>query len=109
FGIYQEAPRRVVWRFHGPAVRDARHFLFHPSQEMEERPDGSLEVRFTAGGLREMCWHLFTWGRHVEVVEPAELRELYALGLAEGGAPPPERGAADGQDARQADLFDLLA
>lgn len=118
FGIFQEAPRRVVWRFSGPAVRDARQFLFHPSQEMAELPDGRLEVRFTAGGLREMCWHLFTWGRHVEVVEPEELRALYARSLAEGGAPPPERGTdgsdggRTGQTAReplQPDLFDLLA
>mgnify|MGYP001211143839 CR=1 FL=1 len=101
FGIFQEEPRQVVWRFSGPAVRDASQFLFHPRQEVEALPDGRLEVRFTAGGLREMAWHLFTWGRHVEVVAPAELRALYATALAEGGAPP-----IPDQDDRQADLFD---
>lgn len=101
FGIFQEDPREVVWRFTGPAVRDARSFLFHPGQQLSDGPDGSLEVRFTAGGLREMVWHLFTWGRHVEVLQPPELRTLYARCLAEGGAPPP----LDRDDA-QADLFD---
>ncbi|MFC3228358.1 helix-turn-helix transcriptional regulator [Marinibaculum pumilum] len=101
FGIFQEEPRQVVWRFSGPAVRDASQFLFHPRQEVEALPDGRLEVRFTAGGLREMAWHLFTWGRHVEVVAPAELRALYATALAEGGAPP-----VPDLDDRQADLFD---
>jgi predicted DNA-binding transcriptional regulator YafY len=33
-------------------------------------------VRFHAGGLLEMAWHLMTWGRHVEVIEPAALRDL---------------------------------
>jgi predicted DNA-binding transcriptional regulator YafY len=31
-------------------------------------------VRFTAGGVREMCWHLFTWGAAVTVVAPEGLR-----------------------------------
>ncbi len=100
FGIFQEEPREVVWRFTGPAVRDARAFLFHPSQQVAEQDDGSLEVRFTAGGLREMVWHLFTWGRHVEVLQPPELRALYEKSLAEGGAPP----LLD-EDDRQPDLF----
>lgn len=92
FGIFQEAPRRVIWRFSGPAVRDARHFLFHPQQQVEELPDGRLQVSFEAGGLLEMCWHLFTWGPSVEVVEPAELRELYRHCLDQGGAPPSHPG-----------------
>lgn len=101
FGIFQEEPRPVIWRFSGPAVADARQFLFHPAQEQEVLPDGRLEVRFTAGGLLEMCWHLFTWGEHVEVVAPAELRTLYARCLAQGGAPP-----LPDQDDRQPDLFE---
>lgn len=101
FGIFQEPPRRVVWRFSGRALRDARQFLFHPNQQVSELPDGRLEVSFEAGGLLEMCWHLFTWGPSVEVVEPAELRELYQRCLSQGGAPPvPE------WDDRQADLFE---
>jgi len=103
FGIYQEPPRRVVWRFSGRAVRDARHFLFHPQQQIEELPDGDLQVSFEAGGLLEMCWHLFTWGSSVEVIEPAELRDLYQHCLEQGGAPP-----GLSEDDRQADFLDLL-
>lgn len=43
---------------------------------MEDQPDGSLIVRFRAGGALEMSWHLFTWGSDVEVLEPAKLRKL---------------------------------
>lgn len=89
FGIFQEPLRYVVWRFHGRGARDARQFLFHPSQVVEELPGGAVQVSFHAGGLLEMCWHLFTWGDAVEVVEPAELRELYRRCLEAGGAPPP--------------------
>ncbi len=89
FGIFQEPAQQVVWRFHGRGARDARQFLFHPSQVVEELPDGAVQVSFRAGGLLEMCWHLFTWGETVEVVEPAELRELYRRCLEAGGAPPP--------------------
>jgi predicted DNA-binding transcriptional regulator YafY len=72
--VFQEEPIDVVWKFDPEAAKDARHFRFHPTQEMEELGDGSLLVRFRAGGKLEMCWHLFTWGEHVEVVEPGEFR-----------------------------------
>ncbi|MFW5834697.1 MAG: helix-turn-helix transcriptional regulator [Pseudomonadota bacterium] len=102
FGIFQEPPRRIVWRFAASVAHDARQFVFHPSQEQHLLPDGRLEVRFEAGGLLEMCWHLFTWGERVEVVEPLALRDLYRRCLDEGGAPPPTLS----EDDRQADLFD---
>ena len=53
-------------------------FLFHPSQTMEENPDGTLTVRFTAGGTDEMCWHLVTWGNSVLVEQPVRLCERLA-------------------------------
>lgn len=80
FGAFQEAPHQVVWRFTPDAARDAREHVFHPSQQLEDQPDGSLIVRFRAGGLWEMAWHLFRWGDQVEILEPPELRdELVAM------------------------------
>lgn len=75
FGVFQEEPFDVVWRFSPEAARDAREFVFHPMQTLDNEPDGSLIVKFRAGGAREMCWHLFTWGDAVEVLEPRHLRE----------------------------------
>jgi len=75
FGVFQEEPFDVVWRFSPKAAPDARQFLFHPNQVLEDQPDGSLIVRFHAGGALEMSWHLFTWGDEVEVIEPKRLRE----------------------------------
>lgn len=75
FGAYQEPPIDVVLRFSSDTAGDAAAFLFHPSQTLAENEDGSLTVRFRAGGMGEMCWHLFTWGTGVTVEQPAELRE----------------------------------
>ena len=76
FGVFHEDPFDVVWKFSPRAARDARDFIFHPDQETENLDDGSLIVRFRAGGALEMCWHLFCWGEDVEVLEPQELAEM---------------------------------
>ncbi len=76
FGVFQEKPVDVVWKFTPKAAEDAGEFLFHPNQETERLKDGSLVVRFRAGGLLEMCWHLFTWGDEVEIVKPKRLASM---------------------------------
>jgi predicted DNA-binding transcriptional regulator YafY len=76
FGVFEEAPVDVAWKFSPRAAPIARQFEFHPSQIAEPQADGSLVVRFRAGGLLEMAWHLLTWGRQVEVLAPAELRAM---------------------------------
>ncbi len=78
FGTFQEEPVDVVLRFAAGAKRDASGFLFHPGQSIEENADGTLTVRFTAGGIDEMCWHLVTWGEAVTVEEPDRLRHRLA-------------------------------
>jgi predicted DNA-binding transcriptional regulator YafY len=74
FGVFQEEPIDVVLRFEPEAADDAARWMFHPTQRFEREPGGSLAVRFRSGGLQEMCWHLFTWGTAVRVIEPQELR-----------------------------------
>jgi predicted DNA-binding transcriptional regulator YafY len=66
FGVFQEEPFDVVWHFNSDAAPDAAEYEFHPSQTMEWQDDGSLIVRFRAGGRREMDWHLYTWGDSVK-------------------------------------------
>jgi predicted DNA-binding transcriptional regulator YafY len=43
---------------------------------VEDQPDGSLIVRFSASGHLEMCWHLYVWGDQVEVLAPERLRDM---------------------------------
>jgi predicted DNA-binding transcriptional regulator YafY len=78
FGSYESAAEHgeVVWRFSPEAAPHARRFVFHPTQTVKEDQDGSLLVRFRASGHLEMCWHLYSWGKSVEVLQPAALREM---------------------------------
>jgi predicted DNA-binding transcriptional regulator YafY len=76
FGVFQEKPVDVVWKFSAKAAADASEFLFHPNQSTERLKDGSLMVSFRAGGLREMSWHLFTWGNEVEILKPKKLASM---------------------------------
>lgn len=76
FGVYQEPPVSVTWRFSPAATPAAKEYVFHPRQETRLDKDGSLIVSFVAGGLMEMAWHLFTWGRDVTVLEPRQLQEM---------------------------------
>ncbi|MGI8840339.1 MAG: helix-turn-helix transcriptional regulator [Caulobacteraceae bacterium] len=76
FGTFQEKREAIILRFSPNAAADARRFLFHPSQRMTEEDDGSLTVRFRAGGLVELVRHLIGWGDAVEIVAPARLKAL---------------------------------
>ena len=82
FGVFQEESIDVVLRVAPEAAGEARCWMFHPSQTLEQEPDGALLVRFRAGGVQEMCWHLFTWGTTLTVIAPDDLR----LSLAEMAA-----------------------
>ena len=78
FGLFQSEREYggVPWRFPPRAAAHAREFVFHPAQEVEENPDGSLVVRFKAAGWTEMAWHLYQWGDSVEVLSPEPLRRM---------------------------------
>ena len=78
FGVFQDEPDEVVLRFSAEAADDARAWRLHGTQTMENLPDGRLVVRFTACARREMIHHLATWGEHVEVLEPDDLRRKLA-------------------------------
>ena len=70
FGIWREEPQEVEWRFLPEVADDAAGYVFHPRQETERLEDGSLMVRFRAGGRKEMAWYLARWENKVEVWKP---------------------------------------
>lgn len=78
FGVWREAPQDVVLRFHGDAAREAASWRFHPTQENDPQADGTLIVRFRAGGIDEMANHFATWGDTVEIIAPDALRDRLA-------------------------------
>ncbi len=85
FGIYQDDTEDVVLDFTPAAAEGALRWRFHVGQKAEQRADGSVRVRFRSSGMRELAWHLFTWGETVTIVEPPRLRALLAEQLQAAG------------------------
>lgn len=82
FGIYQDDTEDVVLHVLPHGREDGLRWRFHARQKVEEQADGSLVVRFRASGMRELAWHLFTWGDRIEIVAPPALKEMMAGELA---------------------------
>lgn len=82
FGIYQDDTEDVVLRVTPEGREDALRWRFHARQKVEPQADGGTIVRFRASGMRELAWHLFTWGDKVEIVAPQALKDMMAAELA---------------------------
>jgi predicted DNA-binding transcriptional regulator YafY len=78
FGVWRAPAQEVSLRFAPAAAAEAATWHFHASQTVEPQPDGTLLVRFRAGGIDEMAYHLATWGEAVEVISPTALRDRLA-------------------------------
>jgi predicted DNA-binding transcriptional regulator YafY len=81
FGIYQDDTEDVVVRITPEGAQDALRWRFHANQSVEPQADGSVVVRFRASGMRELAWHLFTWGDKVAIVAPLTLKDMMAAEL----------------------------
>ena len=78
FGIYQDDTEDVVLRVTPAGAEDALRWRFHANQQVEPQPDGHVMIRFRASGMRELAWHLFTWGDKVQIVAPETLKDMMA-------------------------------
>jgi predicted DNA-binding transcriptional regulator YafY len=85
FGIYQDEIEDVVLRIAPEGAAEARGWRWHPTQSFEDQPDGGVIVRFRASGMRELAWHLFTWGEQVQILSPQRLKAVMAGELAAAG------------------------
>lgn len=83
FAGYQEEPMSIVLKFDSSIADEAKNFYFHPSQIIKENEDGSVTVSFKAGGSVAICWHLFRWGKDVQIIKPVSLRKQYTKMLEE--------------------------
>ena len=81
FGVYREEPFEIVLKVLPGGMARLQHHSFHPSQQIEPCEDGGAIVRFTACGLMEICWHLFTWGHLTSILSPLELSDAYTASL----------------------------
>ncbi len=53
-----------------PTIADT---IWHPTQRLDEHPDGSMTFRCTVAGLDEIVWWVLSMGPHCIVRRPAEL------------------------------------
>lgn len=82
FGVIAEPATRVRVRF-APAVATwVEERTWHPSQRIERRPDGSLELTMEVGGTAELRSWVLSFGADAEVLEPPRLRESVRRALA---------------------------
>ena len=92
FGVSYEEPMEVAVRFSEEQAPFIRERIWHPSQNLEELPDGRVVLRLRAGGFYEIRSWVLSFGAAAEVLEPEELREAVreemrsALELDAGGA-----------------------
>lgn len=82
FGIYQDGVEDVVLKITPEGADEARGWRWHSTQTVEDQADGGVVVRFRASGMRELAWHLFSWGEQVQIVEPERLKTVMADELA---------------------------
>ena len=84
--IADQEPVDVDLRFAPSVAARVGEATWHPSQELDEEPDGSLRWKATVSGTIEIRLWILSWGDEVEVVGPPELREDIALTLARAAA-----------------------
>jgi predicted DNA-binding transcriptional regulator YafY len=68
----------VVLRFDPSVAARVREATWHPSEQVEQEPDGGLRWRARVAGTIEIRAWILSWGHQVEVVEPGELRDEVA-------------------------------
>jgi predicted DNA-binding transcriptional regulator YafY len=66
--------QRVKLHFHPESARYAREKVWHPSQVLEEQPDGSLVFTMEVTHLLEVKRCVLSYGAACRVLEPLELR-----------------------------------
>ncbi len=76
FGVFQGNIHEVVLEFSKKVAEGAKRYQFHPTQRITMQKNGSIRVEISASSLRELAWHLFTWGSEVKVIGPLRLKKM---------------------------------
>ena len=73
FGVFRGAPVKARIRFSAQAAGYVQEKVWHPSQQLEPQPDGSLIFSVEVAGIEEIKWWVLKWGAGATVLAPAEL------------------------------------
>jgi len=84
FGIVRgEAPFRVRLRFSPAVAAYIGERVWHPTQRIEEQPDGGVILELETAGWKELVRWILSWQPDVQVLEPSRLRERIREKLAQ--------------------------
>ncbi|NNL75801.1 MAG: transcriptional regulator [Desulfobacterales bacterium] len=75
FGVFQGQPVHVTVHFTSHAAGYVREKVWHKSQKISERSDGSLIMEVDVAGTQEIKHWILRWGSRAQVLEPDSLRE----------------------------------
>jgi predicted DNA-binding transcriptional regulator YafY len=75
FLVMRGEPQRVKVRFLPGAAQIVRERIWHPTQELRELPDGSLEVSLKVPINYEIISWVLGFGSSAEVLQPLSLRK----------------------------------
>jgi predicted DNA-binding transcriptional regulator YafY len=79
YGIFFDGPPVAVrLRFFPRAAALVRDQVWYPGQQLTESRDGSIDLSFPVADFREIAGDVLRFGADVEVIAPAELRDLVA-------------------------------
>ncbi len=84
FGVYHGDSHDITVDFAPGSAYLLRERTYHPSQRLEEQPDGAIRAHWTMAGLPEIARWLLGFGGNATIRAPTELRdmvrELHRLG-----------------------------
>lgn len=75
---YGETLTEVRLHFSPQVARRVKETIWHPTQQIDDLPDGSVEWRVLVAGTQELVPWIRGWGPDVEVLAPPDLREQIA-------------------------------
>jgi predicted DNA-binding transcriptional regulator YafY len=85
FGLIDDgATQKVELLFDKEIAHLIRERVWHPEQELEKGPDGSLILRFDAAGDKEILAWIYSFVPYVRVLGPGSLRQQFVDGLTRG-------------------------
>jgi predicted DNA-binding transcriptional regulator YafY len=68
----------VVIRFSPMVARNVAEVMWHKTQRLVKRDDGSLDFHVWLSGIHEISWWILGYGDQAEVLKPARLRQMIA-------------------------------
>lgn len=75
FGVFEGKPENVEVRFQADIAHYIAERLWHPSQKLEAKSDGTLVLRAKLSGMNEFIGWVMSWGGRAELRKPASWRE----------------------------------